>query len=346
MMLAIPAHLPSLKPEHQNLVEQVLKLANQQVEEAFNQELHEALMLIYELEQESRYLALQALAGRISEITAPIGIGYCCVFIGANVEEQLNPELTLAYLFNHFIRQIQTIPRLANAEDLDEETYERALQSLPEPSSELTYGLQLMGQGLVAHLGFAPQLRQALAANTELLQLLEATEDKSHGIAWVLEVLKQHSDELIVIHAEERVGFKVRYANLANCFHLFTLLQAELSELMPGARALNELAVQVARHLSSDDTKDEAWWHYGSCLSAEPQITLSIWGEMSPKYINKLDQQQLILLWSPILATRTWDSGFYHPFIEVCPPKVEVLESLNAEDVEFWLAKVAAQTAN
>jgi hypothetical protein len=97
--------------------------------------------------------------------------------------------------------------------------------------------------------------------------------------------------------------------------------------------------------LSAADAKDEAWWHYGSCLSPTPELVYSIWGEMSPKYIQRIDGQQLMLLWSPLLASRVWDSGFYHPFLEVCPPKVEIIEQLSALDVQIYLDQVAKKSS-
>lgn len=345
MFLIKSSNLPYLNPPLQRLVDNALDCAQFQIEEEFNQSFHQALTTIYDLAGHERDQALYVLAGRVTEIKAPIGVGYLCVFIGAVVEVGFNAELTLPYLWNHFISQVQQLPlRPENLDDLDAEAYEQALEAWPQISAELAYGLQLMGQGLVAHLAFAPYLRKTLADQDELLQLLDNTVDHSYGLGWVQAVLKQYSDDLIVIHAEEKVGVKVRYQNLSNCFHLFTLLQAILVNKMPGAKAVNELALRVAQHLSSADARDEAWWHYGSCLSATPEIVHSIWGEMSPKYIHRMEGQQLMLLWSPLLQSRVWDSGFYHPFLEAAPPKVELLEALSTEEVLSWLDKVASST--
>ncbi|HPY39716.1 MAG TPA: hypothetical protein PLM98_04295, partial [Thiolinea sp.] len=343
MILPTPASLPYLQATDEQLVETTLQLAKQQTAENLNDDLKQSFQAIYAVEPEPRQLVLQCLAGRVAEAKAPIGMGYIYVFLGANIEGGFKSELTLPYLWNQFFHYLEQLPVQPDTSDLDEAAYEQVMSKVPEISAELAAGLQWMGQGLVAHLARAPELRKTLAADTDLLELLINTEFNSYGIGWVQHVLSQYSDDLILIHAEAEVGVKVRYENFANSFHLFTLLQASLAKLMPGAKPVNKLAVRVARHLSSADANDEAWWHYGSCLSPEPNIMSSIWGEMSPKYIDRLDGEQIILLWSPILATRTWDSGFYHPFLEACPPKVELLEFLSATEVAAYLAKVKAQ---
>lgn len=346
MQLLRPTNLPFLPTELQQLVDTVLSAAALQDEEELSPELQAAFNSIYKLEAAQQHAALQVLAGRIDEVAAPIGTGFIYVFIGSIVESGLNPELTLPYLFNHFVHRLEQIPRVANKEELDDDAYDAALEALPEIAGELAYGLQLMGQGLVAHLARTAYLRQSLAENAGLLELLEDTESSSVGISWVKHVLQQVSNDLLIIHAEEKVGVRVHYENITNCFHLFTLLQAALVDNMPSVKVLNELAVRVAKHLSSGDAHDEAWLHYGSCFSNEANIMLSVWGEMSPRHLDRLDGQQIILLWTPILSCRIWDSGFYYPFIEACPPKLELLETLSAEQVQFWLDKVAELSKN
>ena len=58
-----------------------------------------------------------------------------------------------------------------------------------------------------------------------------------------MEILRQRSGELVVLHGQEPRGFRVAYRNMSYCFHLFTLLQGALAA---ESKVLLKLNVEAA----------------------------------------------------------------------------------------------------
>jgi hypothetical protein len=128
----------------------------------------------------------------------------------------------------------------------------------------------------------------------------------------------------------------VRYSNITNCFHLFTLLQGALAGVMPDAQEVNADLLDMARGKSHGKGHDHAWWHYGQASSATPHLGSSVWGEAGPDSIGSVDGQQVLLLWPPILQSRGWDASFFTPILEQSPPSLEVIKVLSAADADAW----------
>ena len=166
-------------------------------------------------------------------------------------------------------------------------------------------------------------------------------EHLSTGAVWVLQLLRQRSGQLVVLNIANKKGVVVCYENISNCFHLFTLLQAALGPVMPDARTVSEHLLDIARGESEENGHDEAWWHYGQAYVPEPTVAASVWGELGPDSISSIDGWQVLLLWPPILPSRSWDTSFFLPILHARPPKVEVMEVLSPSDVEAWWVRLA-----
>jgi len=70
-----------------------------------------------------------------------------------------------------------------------------------------------------------PGRRAELAQDMRLLDRLQELESHSHGAVWVREMLLRRSGSLVLLHQPSGTGFRLRYENVASCFHLFSLIQ-------------------------------------------------------------------------------------------------------------------------
>ncbi|MCA8995854.1 MAG: hypothetical protein KDA80_02685 [Planctomycetaceae bacterium] len=309
----------------------VLEAASQQRGSGFSDDLREALNQLAALENVSE--ARLAVASRLPAIDSATGAGAIAVWLGAGVESGASPEPTTVPI-------LQAMVRWCHALELPEGTEDEAVEEEP-PSldAEILEGLEMLGRAAVAHLSVHEQVDQ-FSQNEDLHAALERAEPYSIGAMWVAALFQQVSGELIVIHAERRTGYRIRYDNLANCFHLFTLLQGCLAGKMPGAERPDPQVLAIASGESQGQAYDRAWWHYGIGPHPQPELQASVFGEMSPAAIPEVDGQQVLLLWSPILQSRTWDSGFFGPILHARMPNVRIVDELSREEIERWCERL------
>lgn len=277
-------------------------------------------------------------ASMLAALDSPTGAGYLAIWLGAGVENGQDPELTCGPIVETFLRwsrTVETAPEAEAGEDNEADDPEA-----PEPDEETISGLQLLGQALVAHLARAPKERRRLAQTPEIRGEFERIEHLSYGATWVMHLLRQCSGELVVLNAAHRKGAIVHYKNISNCFHLFTLLQGAVADIMPDAQQPPEDVLAIARGEASGAGHDHAWWHYGQGDCPKAEMGASIWGEGAPDSIARIDGVQVILLWPPLLGSRSWDSGFFSPVLEASLPSVEVARELSADELAAWRARL------
>lgn len=277
------------------------------------------------------------IANILGATSSPAGAGFLAVWLGAGVERGKDAGLTCAPILETFLqwsRKIATPPERGESDADEEEPYDAVLVAEPDP--ETIAGLQLLGQSLVVHLAHSPDLRRAAAQNEQIYREFRRLEHVSYGAGWVTHLLRQRSGQLVVLNAGNKNGVVVRYENLSNCFHLFTLLQGALAALMPDADQPSEALLEIARGRGEGTVRDHAWWHYGQPTINRPDIVGSVWGEMAPDGIASIEGSQVLLLWPPIMASRGWDTGFFAPVLYASPPNVEVLEVLSPPELDVW----------
>jgi hypothetical protein len=150
------------------------------------------------------------------------------------------------------------------------------------------------------------------------------------------------SDELIVLHQPSRRGFRLRYENIVNGCHLFTLIQAAFGETLPGGREPNRFIVDMARCVTLvEEGTDEAWWHYEAPAGqAGAQVMIS--GEAFVDDIPRIDGTQVILLSPPPARAPLWDTSFFTPQLFAMPANVVIENELTAAESGEWLAKANA----
>lgn len=283
-------------------------------------------------EHESHEKARTLLAKRFGEVASPTGAGFLAVWLGAGVEGGADPDLTGNEILGsllHWAGSVATLPE----DDVDDDE--------PEVDPDLVKGLEMLGQGLVAHVSRSPALLRKFSGDHDVVAELERVEYASAGPMWVLELLRKRSGTLLVIHVQTRRGIEVCYENLSNCFHLFTLLQSVLADAkMPGAKRVSSETLAAARGEAMVDCHDESWWHYGIGTCPTPELGASIWGEANPDSIPEIDGRQVVLLWPMIINSRGWGAGFFGPFLQASPPAVTMASELTNAEVEQWCEKL------
>ena len=322
--------MASSDPSLDEISNRVIRAASSQRGSDCPDELRDALNTIGE--HGAREEMRLQVASRLGEVTSATGAGFLAVWLGAGVEGGADPDLTGDAILGSLLHWANAVATLPDEDTDDDEA---------EVDSEIVVGLEMLGQGLVAHISRSPTLLQQMANNSDVVAELERVEYASAGPMWVLELLRKRSGTLVVLHVEQRRGVRLSYRNLSNCFHLFTLLQAALSdEKMPGAKRVSSRLLAVATGQAMEDCHDEAWWHYGVGTCPTADLGGSIWGEANPDSIPEIDGQQVILLWPMVINSRQWGAGFFGPFLQASPPAVTVTGELTDAEVSQWVEKL------
>ncbi|MFG6412706.1 hypothetical protein ACG02S_02220 [Roseateles sp. DC23W] len=202
----------------------------------------------------------------------------------------------------------------------------------------LVEALTGVGPALVSHLAQLPDRRSALRADSTVMGLLGDLADEIAGVCWVFQALRMSSGSLVALHPTSANGWRLRYENVADCFHLFTLLQCALGDRVPGGRNPNAALTAAATGLGpAEGLHDQSWWHYGHAFGATPELGTSIWGEALAAEIPSARGEQVILLWPPILHGRSWDAGFFTPHLQQMPSQVVLEGQLPPEQCKEWM---------
>jgi hypothetical protein len=260
------------------------------------------------------------------------------VAIGAAIEGRDGVDHTAPAVVNLFLSWLPRLPAPDGGDQQGTGSHE-----LGTEQTALLRAFPQLCQSVVAHLARTPERRAELAQDMELLDRLEELESRSHGAVWVREMLLRRSGSLVLLHQPSGLGFRLRYENVANCFHLFSLIQTAIGRRIPGGRRPDAAIAAAARSQPSARLVDEAWWHYGDHRSQTAHIGASIWGEASVLSIPSVNGVQVIVLWPPILAGRTWDCAFFGPALEALPPDVVVEEQLTAASARSWFDRLGIE---
>ena len=213
----------------------------------------------------------------------------------------------------------------------------------PRPSAaqaELFVLFQYLSQAAVTHLARLPVEREAMGREVELISRLGELAHYSHGATWIREALLKSSGSLIFLHPASGAGLRLRYSNVSNCFHLFSLLQTAIGESIEGGRAPSAAIARVARGKSTETVDDDAWCHYGTAHSKQADLSASIWGQSLVREIPQVDRTPVVVAFPPILGARRWDAGFLGPHLEAMPADVTVDSALTPAEVKAWLTRI------
>ena len=332
-----------IKEENMNIqkqIEKLIALANNESfdENGISEDFVEALNGMEEFSNEEKVLVKVAVSKQIVDVDSIFGASILAIWLGGAVENGDNSDLYIDPILEKFLSIAKSL-NLPISDEENEFDYDGFSDSM---DAGLVQGLQYFGQSLVAQMARNPKRHKEIQNDKETIQIIEALIPVSYGAVWIDELLQKVSNDLVIVHAEKHMAVRVRYKNLSNCFHLFTLLQEALVDVMPNSSKIEDKELLLfAKGLNADLEKasDKAWWHYGEATCNHANINASILGEMTPHAISTIDNEQVILLWSSIFSNRTWSSSFFTPFLEAAPPSVELIEVLNEEDTQVYLKK-------
>lgn len=314
-----------MRPEAQA----VLEAANDCEAGTFDNRLRDAINVLFDLDDSERREIVRDIGRGIIELESPVGAGLLAVWFGGGVEQGRDPTPTTPILLETLLAWCRRVETTEDGEPIG------------ELSEAISTGTELLGQGLVAHLTRARELRDEYAQNAEILEELDRVDHLLVGPTWVLEVLLRRSGELVVIHATEHVGVRVRYEEIGNCFHLFTLLQGAAASFLPGAETPDPRVLAAARGEPSGELSDSAWWHYGQAFANEPDLTSMVFGEASPDSLEVIEGERVMLVWPPVMDGRSWSDGFFGPPIASSQPAVRVLGELSPTEIATWVERLS-----
>lgn len=216
----------------------------------------------------------------------------------------------------------------------------------PPQLSRLVYlhldALPLFCEAIIKLIGPMPEFRQEIADDAEFMDKLDNMEIYYCGIRKVRKILEVHSDSVVVIHVESQKAFELEYENVNNNFHLFSLIQSEIGDQLPGGTKPTSVIYDAARGGVEDleaGITEYAWWHFGRGDVPEANLAGSIWGE-DVCCIPKFDGKQVILLWPTIMKGRFWGANFFGPFVDAALPKIQITKELNRPQVTSWFNKL------
>lgn len=275
---------------------------------------------------------VRATAAALKKVS-PVGASFVATLVGNVVEVDGGAERSFDELWALFIAWCME----CNAAKPGDES--RQLM--------LAQALTGIGPALVSHLAQLPDRRAALRGDLAVAGLLEELSGGIAGVCWVFKSLQMTSGSLIVLHPTSASGWRLRYENVSLCFHLFTLLQCELGDRVPGGRIPNPALAAAANGVGpADGLHDQAWWHYGHALATTCDVRGSIWGEAPAAEIPTVRGEQVILLWPPILAGRSWEASFFTPHLQQMPARVILEGTLSPEQCKEWIEHLALDVSS
>ena len=312
--------LPLLK----SLQESVKRAADQQVGPGMHSGLQDALNSARAVDPEQREEFRRLVARIVPDVESPTGAGQLAIWLGSSVEAGCPAEATASPLVDAFLRWSRQLVTTEAAED-------------PAADEDQVIGLQMLGQALVAHVSSDQALRTSIGACSELQSELDRIEDLTPGAWWLRGLLLQRSGTLNIVHLDQKMGIRLSYSNVTNCFHLLTLIQGQLEGALPGARPADAQVMSVAMGETWDEVTDEAWWDY---LVVESGALVALDGQQSPESIPSHDGAQVIFVRAASTAGLSWDGGFFAPVLSASPPKVSLDRPLTAAEVSAIASQV------
>lgn len=304
----------------------------------------------------------------------PRGAAWLAITLGTAVEQGADPQVSGPHLVALLELWLSRLPEVRRTDDDDDsngagsddresngagsdddgsddaqtDEDEDEDEDIPDPTPEQDVVIEafpMLCQSLVAHLARTPELRESLAKNIPLLDRLEDAQHYSYGATWVREALLRTSGRLIALHPLSGRALELHVSNVANCFHLFTLVQGAIGERLPEGRKPNEAALAVARG-GDGDLQDEAWWHFGDPISPTADIAGSIWGESLVRSMPLIHGARVVVLWPPVLGSRSWNTGLFGPHLDAMPANVTFERELDPKEARKWFGRVDIAVPN
>ncbi|MBC8139359.1 MAG: hypothetical protein H8F28_26075 [Fibrella sp.] len=197
--------------------------------------------------------------------------------------------------------------------------------------------------------------RQVARQNPEIRERLAALEEVSAEANYLSQVLALTDDMmLVVLHPEHRRGYRVRLEGVSTNFHLFTLLQDAVigdpaQGWLAGPPPEDPEVIAIATGTTQPETavSDSSRLHFydHSALSSDGTVNAGsleswIWGEGEPSDIPPFENERIVLIGPPALASRSWDCGFFANLHDALRSEVAVTEVMDEANVTGYLDRL------
>ncbi|NOK85693.1 MAG: hypothetical protein GFH27_549367n8 [Chloroflexi bacterium AL-W] len=229
--------------------------------------------------------------------------------------------------------------------------YGQALSRTMSAQANAYSAMELFCRPAVAMISRSKRARRA--ANDEgrmasRLRRFPVHHDMLHWLAQLLAVVDD--EEIIVLHPEYQLGYRVQIEGIAGNHQLFVLLEDaligdETQGWLPGEKPRPQVVAAATQYNQYNHSTPYMFgFHYASWQSLNPEGYLNIgdnaeqwlWAEGIPADIPKFEDVRVILL-GPTPYTRTFG---INAIFEGLEPNLQVLEQLSAEAVKLWLHRL------
>lgn len=317
-----------MQSEFDVLIQRLVEAAQNHASNEFEAPLRDAINAVMDTSQEGSEGIIRAVCDILPRIESGYGAAMLSIWLGAMVEEGHLPEHSAGAVRDAFLKWASKI----TIRDKDE---------LAEGPEAAFHAVDRCAQSLVAHYSRSIGLLTGLAADQTLCAEIKRLSADCNGAMWLDQLMNQASGDLVVLNMMSNTGAVVRYENLSNCFHLFTLLQGTFEAWLPALKRPPKTILDSALGLSLNEERDCARWHFGQPLEDPSSTDSWVWGEASPSTIRSIEQKQIVLLWPMVLESRGWDSSFFTPQIQCRPPSVTIIRELSEPEFADWVQRAA-----
>lgn len=274
----------------------------------------------------------------IGELT-PAQASRLAATLSSAVEAGADPKPSCAALFECLSIWMEALPSPASVLDDDDDE----LSPLTPRQEELLEHFPAICLALITHLARLPAERERLAYDFRFLARLDYLQAWTPGATWLRDALLRTSGKLVVLYPPTQQGYKLSFSHVTHCFHLFSLVQTAIGQRLPGGREPNPEVRAACRGQTSRRVHDEAWWHYGDPYCPIATLQGSIWGETLVQTLPIIDGVRVMLLWPKLLASSTWDSGFFEPHLAPFPADIALERALSRDEALAWFQRLGLQ---
>lgn len=317
-----------MQSEFDELIQRLVEAAQNHASNEFEAPLRDAINALMDSSQDGGEKVIATVCDILPRIGSGCGAAMLSIWLGAMVEQGHAPGESAEAVRNTFLVWARKI----SIHDGDE---------VAEGPEAAFHAVDKCAQSLVAHYSRSRDLLEGLLADQILCAEIKRLSNDCAGAMWLDQLMNQTSGDLVVLNMMNNTGAVVRYENLSNCFHLFTLLQGTFEAWLPVSKRPSKAILDSALGLVLNEERDYARWHFGQPLE-DPSATESwVWGEASPSTIRSIEEKQIILLWPMVLESRGWGSGFFTPQVQCRPPSVTIVRELSEPEFADWAQRTA-----
>ena len=320
--------------------------------EQFQENLSDVVDLLPTSGAADRDAALRRLSDALSVIdmakAALLALG-----CGAIVEHGGDPNIAIDAILARLPAVLRDAARLRGGQEGEPPAFFFHGSDSEPDTADAGDALEAFCRAAVAMLARSSAARVRARQMAELRDLAEPLTGVHDHAAYLVEMLDVLDDEdVVVIHPEEKLGFRVRLRGVADNFQLHTLLTAALigdpfDGWISGRPVTPRVAAAARDRPAPDGLVAAARFDLFQWRALQPDGTLPLgldgsdhwlWPEGRPVDIEAFEGTRVVLLGPPAYP-RTWDAARR---FEAMPADVTVVEKLPRPVVDEWLRRIAS----